>query len=153
ILEDIHKLKAELIPEISLATASFPCTDLSLAGGRAGLSGKNSSAFWGFIEILNQMGDRKPQLILLENVTGFLTSNGGEDFKDALLALTELGYCVDAFIIDAANFVPQSRVRLFVVGKLDKRTVDENLQVRQYFPPSVLRPIKLVDFIFNHPEI
>jgi DNA mismatch endonuclease Vsr len=43
---DVHQLKAEIIPSVTLATASFPCNDLSLAGARKGLHGKESSAFW-----------------------------------------------------------------------------------------------------------
>lgn len=38
-LADIHNLSEEVIPTISLATASFPCTDLSLAGGKTGRLG------------------------------------------------------------------------------------------------------------------
>jgi DNA (cytosine-5)-methyltransferase 1 len=96
------------------------------------------------------MGDRKPPLILLENVTGFLTSNNGQDFKDALMALNQQGYALDAFIIDAVHFVPQSRVRLFIVG----RHIEEpNLKVKHYLPETELRPAKLVDFIYMHPEI
>ena len=45
IVEDIHKLKLDQIPDVSLATASFPCNDLSLAGSRHGLAGSQSSAF------------------------------------------------------------------------------------------------------------
>src|SRR5580658_1971303 len=118
ILEDIHKLNSLQIPTVRLATASFPCNDLSLAGSRHGLDGAQSSAFWGFIDILKTMKRerRLPSLVLLENVTGFLTSHDGQDFEDALLALNDLGYAVDAFIIDAARFIPQSRQRLFVVG-------------------------------------
>jgi site-specific DNA-cytosine methylase len=55
------------------------------------------------------MKKRRPPVILIENVTGFLTSHGGDDFKEALLALNRLGYGVDAFILDAARFTPQSR--------------------------------------------
>lgn len=152
ILEDIHKLSESIIPNITLATASFPCTDLSLAGRRAGLSGSHSSAFWGFVEILQNMGKRKPPLILLENVAGFVTSNAGNDLKEALLALNKTGYAVDIFIIDAANFVPQSRVRLFIVGKLINHE-KSRLSVRQYFPETKLRPSNLVKFIFNNSEI
>ena len=74
VLDDIHKLSAEAIPTVALATASFPCNDLSLAGMRKGLDGKESSAYWGFVRILDEMGDRRPPLVLLENVAGFLTS-------------------------------------------------------------------------------
>jgi DNA (cytosine-5)-methyltransferase 1 len=150
LLEDIHNLSANQIPQVTLATASFPCTDLSLAGRREGLKGKHSSAFWGFVNILKDIGQRKPPLVLLENVTGFLTSHNGKDFKDALLALNDLGYAVDAFIIDAAHFVPQSRVRLFIVGKLTK---EKNQGIKHYLPETELRPAKLRDFIYNHPQI
>jgi DNA (cytosine-5)-methyltransferase 1 len=149
ILDDIHNLSAKSIPNIDLATASFPCTDLSLAGRRAGLDGAHSSAFWGFVDILRIIENR-PNFVLLENVAGFLTSHNGEDFKNALFALNNLGYAVDAFIINAAHFVPQSRVRLFIVGKQKEQ---EQIKIRHYLPDEQLRPSKLRDFIFDHPEI
>jgi DNA mismatch endonuclease Vsr len=117
VLDDIHKLRGDQIPNCTLATASFPCNDLSLAGSRAGLKGEQSSAFWGFIDVLNKM-KAKPPLVLIENVTGFLTSQNGRDFTESLVALNSLGYSVDAFILDAADFVPQSRQRLFILGSL-----------------------------------
>ena len=101
--DDIHSLKVADVPTTVLATASFPCNDLSLAGARRGLAGEHSSAFWGFIRILEEMGSRRPPLILLENVTGYLTSNDGADFGEALLAVNRLGYSVDAFIIDTSS--------------------------------------------------
>lgn len=150
-LGDIHLVDAASLPHALLATASFPCTDLSLAGSRDGLDrGKQSSAFWGFVKILTDLGEQRPPLILLENVTGFLSSRGGRDFKNALLALNKAGYAVDSFIIDAQEFVPQSRKRLFIVGT-DKRfctaTPPGTLQ------PSRLRPPALTKFIEEHKEI
>lgn len=44
-LGDIHQLNVEEIPTVTLATASFPCNDLSMAGMRRGLAGKESSAY------------------------------------------------------------------------------------------------------------
>jgi DNA (cytosine-5)-methyltransferase 1 len=153
LLKDVHKISREIVPEVTLATASFPCTDLSLAGARQGLQGKHSSAFWGFIQVIEAMGSRKPPLVLLENVTGFLSSNQGEDFKMALQALNKLGYSVDSFILDAANFVPQSRQRLFVVGIATGAS--QVWEVKEHLPlsESKTRPKALTDFISNHPEI
>jgi DNA (cytosine-5)-methyltransferase 1 len=149
-LGDVHDIKPSSVPTTLLATASFPCNDLSLAGARKGLAGQHSSAFWGFIRILEKMGSRRPPLILLENVTGFLTSQGGSDFREALIALNRLGYGVDAFIIDAARFVPQSRQRLFVVGERgSKSCVEETPSLLE----SGLRPAALADFILWHPDI
>ncbi|MFZ4476850.1 MAG: DNA cytosine methyltransferase, partial [Saprospiraceae bacterium] len=152
-LGDIHDLKGSQVPNVSLATASFPCTDLSLAGRRQGLSGSQSSAFWGFVNVLEDMADRRPPIVLLENVEGFLTSRNGQDFKEALLALNELGYSVDAFIIDAVRFVPQSRVRLFVVGHQNVRKPEIVNEKQLSFYQSDLRHSKLADFILRHPEI
>lgn len=148
---DIHKLHPEEIPPVSLATASFPCNDLSLAGGRSGLAGKNSSAFWGFTKILSGMGQSAPPIVLLENVTGFLTSHRGRDFKAAMLAMNDLGYAVDPLILDAAWFVPQSRQRLFVVGT--KLSSASDRVVTEHFFESPVRPPALADFVFRHPEI
>jgi DNA (cytosine-5)-methyltransferase 1 len=149
---DVHLLEARQVPTVALATASFPCTDLSLAGGRAGLGGKESSAFWGFVRILEELTqeNRQPPLVLLENVTGFLTSRGGQDFREALLSLSRLGYAVDALILDAAWFVPQSRQRLFVVGVQRGRS----LKTGSALPlMSSLRPKALIDFILKNPDI
>ncbi len=150
---DIHKLSSNDVPTVTLATASFPCTDLSLAGRRVGLSGSQSSAFWGFIKLLRDMENRRPPLILLENVEGFLTSHNGKDFQEALLALNELGYEVDAFVIDAARFVPQSRVRLFIIGRQAvKQFYGWNEKTLRFYQ-SEIRTSKLADFIFDHQEI
>jgi len=39
VLGDVHKLDPAKVPTVALATASFPCNDLSLAGARQGLEG------------------------------------------------------------------------------------------------------------------
>ncbi len=151
ILGDVHELDAAAIPNVALATASFPCNDLSLAGARRGLAGEHSSAFWGFIEALTKMGRRRPPMVLLENVTGFLTSNDGNDFKDALLALNRLGYAVDALVVDASRFVPQSRQRLFVVGMRGSEVSALNDTPKFY--ESDCRPPALADFIMWNADI
>ncbi len=74
VLGDIHKISGCSVPSVTLATASFPCNDLSLAGSRSGLRGEQSSAFWGFVRILSEMGERRPPIVVIENVIGFLTS-------------------------------------------------------------------------------
>jgi hypothetical protein len=51
VVGDIHDLKASDIPDCELFTASFPCNDLSIAGRWEGLSGKESSAFWGLAAV------------------------------------------------------------------------------------------------------
>ena len=105
----------------ALATASFPCIDLSVAGHYRGFGGAHSSAFFGFTTVLEALGERKPPLVLVENVVGFLTANEGRDFAAACQRLGELGYWLDAFVLDARHFTPQSRPRVFLVGMLADR--------------------------------
>lgn len=114
-VQDIFDISSIDVPSTLLATASFPCIDLSLAGNLKGIDGKHSSAFWGFTQVLGSQVN-KPKLVMLENVTGWLTSNQGGDFRIAVQALNRLGYACDVFAIDAAHFVPQSRPRIFVIG-------------------------------------
>jgi len=154
VVDDVHKLMPAQVPTVTLATASFPCNDLSLAGARGGLKAGSSSSFWGFVKVLTDLGKRRPPLVLLENVPGFLTSHNGADFRDALITLNELGYCVDAFMLDAANFVPQSRLRLFVIGTLESARdhLSNTFRLTEEIG-SETRPKALAQFIESHNEI
>jgi DNA (cytosine-5)-methyltransferase 1 len=145
---DIHAIDAAEVPNCTLFTASFPCNDLSIAGRWEGLQGKESSTFWGLIRILREMGARRPPLVMLENVYGFLLSHKGRDFEQALLALNELGYAVDAVVLNAIRWAPQSRVRMFVVAQSGS-----NEKTRSSTLASDARPQTLVDFINSHPNI
>lgn len=121
VLDDIaHVTGGDLPAGLALAWASFPCTDLSLAGYRAGLSGRHSGTFWQFTRVLEQMGARRPPVVALENVVGFATSHDGKDLVAAIAELNRLGYGVDVLTLDARRFVPQSRPRLFLVGTVDE---------------------------------
>ncbi|WP_210504864.1 DNA cytosine methyltransferase [Pantoea ananatis] len=117
LLADIHSLKSEELPTADIAWASSPCTDLSLAGKRVGLrGGRESSAFFGFTDLIAGMHDRQPEVIVLENVIGLASSHEREDLRAAVKEFNALGYSVDAITLDARRFVPQSRPRLFIIG-------------------------------------
>ncbi len=152
VLDDVHALSTEAIPDVTLATASFPCTDLSLAGARGGIHVRESSAFWGFTRALEELGARRPPLVLLENVTGFLTSHHGADFRVAMENLNGLGYSVDAFILDAARFVPQSRQRLFVIGMQDALYEDGATPPLPNPLTSDVRPRALAEYMLAHQD-
>jgi DNA (cytosine-5)-methyltransferase 1 len=118
---DVATLQASDLPaHADLAWASFPCQDLSLAGTGAGLAGARSGTFrpfWRLIEELAQEG-RAPRTVVLENVVGAITSHEGRDFAEILGCMAGAGYSYGPLVLDAAEFVPQSRPRLFVVATL-----------------------------------
>lgn len=125
-LGDIWDLAKDssLIPDNTfLYTASFPCTDLSVAGGRAGLAGAESGTLNALIEILRNKKNQgvAPKVVLLENVRGFLTSHKGKDVEQTVKYFSELGYFVDIIELDAIDFSAQSRSRVFIIA------VEENL--------------------------
>ena len=129
---DVSKLALVDLPDgLDLLTASFPCIDLSLAGNRAGLGGKHSSAVWPFLDLAERIWRERsaPAALLLENVTGFLTSHRGRDLSDVCARLARLGYLLDLVVVDARWFTPQSRPRLFVLA------VRDDLPVRP-MPPT-----------------
>jgi DNA (cytosine-5)-methyltransferase 1 len=116
---DIGELRATKLPaRADLAWASFPCQDLSIAGAGLGLEGDRSVAFWAYCDLLRRLHarSRAPNVLVLENVPGALTSRGGKDFAAICASLAKLNYRFGAILIDAAHFVPQSRPRLFVIA-------------------------------------
>ncbi len=147
-LGDIGELQPEAIPDVSLATASFPCIDVSLAGNRAGLKGKHSSTYWEFHRLMKGMGRRKPARVLLENVVGLLTSNSGRDLRKIILSLNELNYTCDILLLNAADFVPQSRPRLFIIGRLNQCSGNPH-----DCDPSEARPEVAVDFVRKNSDL
>ncbi|SDP63199.1 DNA (cytosine-5)-methyltransferase 1 [Sulfitobacter litoralis] len=119
VLADIAALTSADLPDVpDLVWGSFPCQDLSVAGTGAGLAGQRSGSFWSLIGLLHDLKDqgRAPPLIVLENVLGTLSANGGADFTALCQAVAELGYDLGAVVMDAADFLPQSRPRLFIIA-------------------------------------
>lgn len=144
-LADVNDLTTADLPSYAdLIWASFPCQDLSLAGGGAGLKGERSGTFWPFwrqVQALIAEG-RKPRLIALENVVGMLSSHKGKDFQAICDALNEAGYVFGAVVVDAAHFVPQSRKRVFIVAVSSDVEISPHLRQEQADPvwhPSSMR--------------
>ena len=105
------------LPTANLAWASFPCQDLSLAGNLSGIrKGTRSGLFWEWMRVIDEMGERRPPLLVAENVVGFLIGKDGEYFKRAYRAFRDRGYLAGAIVIDARLFVPQSRPRAFLIA-------------------------------------
>ncbi|MFF9081723.1 DNA cytosine methyltransferase [Streptomyces rubiginosohelvolus] len=136
--------------DLSLAWASFPCTDLSLAGGRKGLAGKHSGTFYHFTKILHDLGAHRPPVVALENVNGFATSHGGEDLRAATKELNGLGYSVDVLTLDARSWVPQSRPRLFVVGALQAPAEEDPADRNTFLRPAWLNHLFEDDELITH---
>lgn len=121
---DVGSLRGGDVPATGLWTASFPCTDLSLAGGRAGIHAGQSGAVWHVLRLLGETRvAERPELLLFENVTGLLSSRSGasaageagSDLHALVRGLNGVGYGVDPIVVDAAWFTAQSRERVYLL--------------------------------------
>jgi DNA (cytosine-5)-methyltransferase 1 len=107
-------IAAGFVPERGIIVGGFPCQDLSVAGKRAGLDGARSGLYW---EIVRLAEETKAKWLILENVPGLLSSQGGRDMGIVIGALVECGYSVSWRVLDAQHFgVPQRRRRVFIVA-------------------------------------
>lgn len=111
--------KLQALPDggsVDVIVGGFPCQDVSMAGKRAGLHGKRTGLFFDAIEIVKAI---KPKYIVLENVTGLVNSNNGEDLQTVIETLAECGYVGFWRVLDSRYFgVPQKRRRVFLVAGL-----------------------------------
>lgn len=142
---DISQMDGGKIEPVDIITFGSPCTDMSVAGRRAGLEGQQSVLFYQAIRIIKEMrcatNGKYPRYIVWENVPGAFSSNSGEDFKAVLEAVigivepdTEVpmpeknrwpyadcymgdGWSVAYRVLDAQFWgVPQRRKRIYLVA-------------------------------------
>jgi DNA (cytosine-5)-methyltransferase 1 len=167
VLADIWDVvkNSDNLPEAFMYTASFPCTDLSVAGNRAGLAGAESGTVNALFEILDkkEKSNNKPKIVMLENVKGFLTSHDGEDCRSTVNLFTQLGYYVDILEVDASYFTPQSRQRVFMIAveenlakqvmvmRNDEDALDPWWDILNSNP--IIRSTKVTNIVKNNPEL
>ena len=115
LLDDIKNVRGNTLPFAHLSWASFPCQDLSLAGSIGGIHAARSGLVWEWFRVLDEM-DIPPKILLLENVTGLLSTNGGNNYRTLHTALVGRGFNCGAIVLNASHFVPQSRPRVFIIA-------------------------------------
>lgn len=145
-LGDISQINGADIEPVDIITFGSPCTDLSVAGKRAGLNAERSGLFFQAVRIINEMrcatNGKYPRFAVWENVGGAFSSNGGEDFRCVLEELckikapdisvpkpekwTKAGEILgDDFSVAYRTFdaqywyTPQRRVRIYLVADFD----------------------------------
>lgn len=153
---DICKIKPVEIPDHDLLVAGFPCQPFSIAG----VSKKNSlgrahgfkDATQGtlFFQVATIIESKRPPAILLENVKNLLSHDKGQTWRVIMSTLNELGYHVFHKIIDARDYVPQHRERVFIVG-FDKRVFGENIPFKYPDPPVGKKPV-IGDILETNPD-
>jgi DNA (cytosine-5)-methyltransferase 1 len=116
-MTDVREVKREsFYGSINLVCGGFPCQDVSVAGKRKGLAGERSGLWTEFHRIIREF---TPRWVVIENVPGLFSSNGGRDFGAILRGLEECGYHVAWRVLDSRYFgVAQRRRRVFIVASI-----------------------------------
>ena len=100
---DVNSIRGDEVEPVDIITFGSPCQNLSIAGKRAGLEGKQSGLFFQAVRIIKEMrcatDGRYPRFIVWENVPGAFSSNKGEDFRAVLEAVCS--------VKDGDIFVPE----------------------------------------------
>jgi len=104
------------LPDFDLLVGGFPCQAFSVAGKRAGFNDTRGTLFFEIARILKH---KRPRHLVLENVKGLLSHDGGKTFQTILGVLSDIGYLVEWQVLNSKDFgVPQNRERVFIVGHL-----------------------------------
>lgn len=142
---DITLIESKDIPEHDILCAGFPCQPFSNAGLKLGFEDTRGTLFY---EIARIISDKKPSMILLENVKGFVSHDKGKTLKVVIETLDDLGYNVNYKVLNAKQFgVPQNRERIYIVGINRSKVGDIGFT----FPKASLKPTKLGAILEKEP--
>ena len=140
---DITKTDVKDIPKHDILLGGFPCQPFSNAGLKQGFDDTRGTLFFDVARIIEY---RKPAMILLENVKGFVNHDKGRTMKIVKGTLQDLGYNVFYKVLNARDFgVPQNRERIYIVG-INKRKLGS---IGFKFPEPSYKPTKLGDILEN----
>jgi DNA (cytosine-5)-methyltransferase 1 len=119
--EDVRTLTADTLARdgicVDVICGGFPCQDISIAGGRAGLDGTRSG-LWA--EIARLVRELRPSYVVVENVANLLSGPAGEPggwFGQVLGDLAECRYDAEWRCFPASELgAPHHRERIWVVS-------------------------------------
>jgi DNA (cytosine-5)-methyltransferase 1 len=138
---DITEIHEKDVPNHDILLAGFPCQPFSHAGLKRGFDDIRGTLFFDIVRIIRE---KKPKMVLLENVKGFASHDKGNTFKVVCSTLEKLGYEVQYKVLNAREFgVPQNRERIYIVGIDRKRT----LQAPFSFPKPPNLPITVGEIL------
>ncbi|KIL39303.1 DNA methyltransferase [Gordoniibacillus kamchatkensis] len=112
--EDILKRTGLKRGELFCLAGGPPCQAFSVYNHQRGMHDERSGLFREYIRIVEGL---YPKWIVMENVTGMSSVEGGLAIKEIIRSLTELGYEVECKTLKAEEYgVPQERRRIIFIG-------------------------------------
>lgn len=115
------KVEKDGLEPVDILHAGFPCQSFSTAGERKGFEDPRGQLFYEITRILNEFGDKRPSVLVLENSPNIRSGEGGSWFVELTKEIKKAGYwfrdsnCAELDAFDM-SLVPQKRNRLFMVA-------------------------------------
>jgi DNA (cytosine-5-)-methyltransferase len=146
-LGDITKIDTSVLPnDIDLITYGFPCQDISSEGKQKGFETDGERTRSGlFYEALRVIEDTKPKIAIAENVKNLVSKKFSKEFDIVLSSLEEVGYNNYYKVLNAKDYIPQNRERVFIVSI--RKDVDTGSFV---FPAPIATKRTLKDILDNN---
>ena len=111
-LKDVTNIDCNKIEDFDLLVYSPPCQSYSIAGKQGGIKDVRGTLFYNALQLIES---KKPKYCVMENVDN-LPNKFTKEFNDMLDGLEAAGYKNYWKIINAKDFLPQNRSRVFVVS-------------------------------------
>jgi DNA (cytosine-5)-methyltransferase 1 len=113
---DIREVATDDVPDHDILCAGFPCQPFSKAGRQKGRRCRRFGTL--FDNVLDILGARQPEYLILENVPNLTYHNEGRTWKTMRRRLEEIGYTIDEKRLSPHQFgIPQIRERVYIVGR------------------------------------
>lgn len=131
--KDFTKIDWDEVEDFDLFVGGFPCQPFSRSGKRLGFLDEDKGNL--FLHILRAIDKKSPSKILLENVGGLLTHDGGHTFDIVIRELNKRGYFVSWSLIDSRWQSSQSRKRVYIFAtkshqKISVFSFDDEISMR-----------------------
>jgi len=160
-LDNLNKIKLENIPDHDILCGGFPCQPFSIAGEKKGFNDDRSNVFWKICDIISE---KRPEIVILENVKNLKSHDKGNTFKIIENNIKDLGYFIKYSILDTSKIteIPQHRERIYIICFKDKEyfnkfnfdfTIKKNKPIKDFLEENIQDKYYYTDKLKVYQEI
>ena len=146
---DICDIDPAELGEYDVLCAGFPCQPFSQAGARKGFADKRGTMF---SQVMRFVNANTPKIIILENVQGLVSHDGGKTFDKIKEKLVEKNYSVIHRVLKCSDYgIPQMRKRLFIVcyKNVETNNIESFFDLGEYEKNTTLSTYLGKNFVKN----
>lgn len=154
--DDIRYVDEKDIPDHDILCAGFPCQPFSVSGKQLGFCDERGTLFFDVARIIRE---KRPMVVLLENVKNFATHDGGKTLDIVKNTIIDLGYSFQYSILNPVDYgIPQKRERIYMVCFRNdiarkKFTFPKPFKLNRFVEDFLLDDDEVKDLIINREDL